>query len=222
MSIPKLAGGGACLAIGLLLAGCADTAKQEESTEETSPTEETVTEDIPIPKDVKPGNPVVVMETTMGKIVLELYAEEAPKSVENFLTYVEDGFYDGTIFHRVVPRFVIQGGGFTPDMVEKPTRDAIENEAANGLKNVRGSLAMARTSDPHSASAQFYINTRDNAALDYRGANPRDYGYAVFGRVAGGMEVVDQIEAVPTTTKGPYEGVPVEPVVIRSARLKTE
>lgn len=163
------------------------------------------------------ANPMVEMETSSGKIVIELYPDKAPKSVENFLQYAKDGFYNGTIFHRVIAGFMIQGGGFTDKMVQKPTRAPVQNEAANGLKNDRGTLAMARTNDPHSATAQFYINHKDNASLNYRG--PGNFGYAVFGRVTQGMEVVDAIAKVPTGRAGPFTDVPRQPVVIQSVKV---
>jgi cyclophilin family peptidyl-prolyl cis-trans isomerase len=154
-------------------------------------------------------------------MTVELFRDRAPVSVENFLQYVADRFYDGTIFHRVMPGFMIQGGGFTPDMVEKPTRPPIRNEAANGLSNVRGTLAMARTQALRSATAQFFINVADNRSkLDHRGYSPADFGYAVFGRVLSGLEVADRIAAVPTHSVGPHDDVPVEPVVITSVRVK--
>ena len=158
---------------------------------------------------------MVVLETTKGNVTIELYAEQAPVSVENFLAYVDAGHFDGTIFHRVIPGFMIQGGGFTEDMQQKPTRDPIKNEADNGLKNERGTLAMARTSDIHSATSQFFVNVADNAFLDH---GSRDFGYAVFGKVAEGMDVVDDIVQVPTGGKGGHQDVPVEPIVIRSAK----
>jgi peptidyl-prolyl cis-trans isomerase A (cyclophilin A) len=161
----------------------------------------------------------VRLDTSMGPIVIELDAAKAPKSVANFVEYVKAGHYDGTIFHRVIPDFMIQGGGFTPDMQQKPTRAPIPLEARNGLSNVRGSVAMARTSDPNSATAQFFINIKDNAFLD--AANARDgAGYTVFGKVVSGMDVVDKIWAVPTGNKGPFQNVPVTPVLIRKASLE--
>jgi peptidyl-prolyl cis-trans isomerase A (cyclophilin A) len=166
------------------------------------------------------ANPVVVMKTSMGEIVIELDQAKAPISTANFLAYTNDKFYDGTVFHRIIPTFMIQGGGFTPDMQQKPTKPPIKNEAANGLKNVRGSIAMARTSDPNSATAQFFINVVDNPALDYRGDGPSEIGYAVFGKVTKGMEIVDKIKAVPTTTKAPFANVPVTPVVIESVTVQ--
>ena len=160
-------------------------------------------------------NPRVTLVTSQGTMVLELEAEKAPKSVANFLTYVGEGYYNGTLFHRVIPDFMIQGGGFTADMEKKATHAPIENEADNGLKNTRGTLAMARTSDPHSATAQFFINHKDNAFLDHTGKNPRGWGYAVFGRVIEGLEVVDAIAAVPTGARRPFpKDVPQTPVVI--------
>ncbi|MGD8428854.1 MAG: peptidylprolyl isomerase [Ectothiorhodospiraceae bacterium] len=159
-------------------------------------------------------NPRVVFHTNKGDIRIELYAERAPVTVKNFLDYVDSGFYDGTIFHRVIPGFVIQGGGFTADMQRKATRDPIENEADNGLKNERGTLSMARTQDKDSATSQFFINLADNAFLDH---GVRGFGYAVFARVTEGMDVVDAIAAVPTGRHGPYSDVPEEPVVVESA-----
>ncbi len=156
----------------------------------------------------------VRIETSMGNIVLELYPDKAPKTVGNFMSYVKSGHYDGTIFHRVIPRFMIQGGGFTPDMRKKPSGKPIVNEADNGLKNARGTIAMARTQDPHSATAQFFINVIDNDYLNHRGKNARGWGYAVFGRVIEGMDVVDTISKVKTGTKGMYRDVPVDPVAI--------
>ena len=161
----------------------------------------------------------VRLATTEGDIVLELDAAKAPKTVENFLRYVKDGHYDGTIFHRVIDGFMIQGGGFTEAMNQKPTREAIPLEARNGLRNQRGTIAMARTSIPDSATSQFFINVRDNPFLD--AANARDgNGYAVFGRVGAGMEVVDRIRTAPTTVRGPYRDVPAKPIVIRKATLE--
>jgi peptidyl-prolyl cis-trans isomerase B (cyclophilin B) len=165
------------------------------------------------------ANPQVELATTMGTIVIELERDKAPQSVENFLQYVKAGHYDGTIFHRVIPGFMVQGGGFTPDMREKPTRSPIKNEAANGLRNVTGTVAMARTPNPHSASAQFFINVADNAFLDFRAATPEGYGYAVFGKVVKGMDVVNRIVRVPTTSRPPHENVPQKPVVVERARI---
>lgn len=165
------------------------------------------------------AHPVVEMRTSLGTITLELYPDKAPKTVDNFLSYVRRGFYDGTIFHRVVPGFVIQGGGFTPDMTKKETEPPIENEADNGLRNLRGTICMARTNDPHSATSQFFINTRDNAPLDFRERSLRGWGYAVFGKIVEGMEVVDEIEGVQTTSRDGYQDVPADPVLIESVRV---
>ncbi len=165
------------------------------------------------------GNPVVLIKTSQGDIKVELDKAKAPVTVDNFLGYVNDKFYDGTIFHRVIPAFMIQGGGFDKDMNQKKTKAPIKNEASNGLKNTTGTLAMARTSDPNSATAQFFINTKDNAFLDYRNDTPQGIGYAVFGKVVDGMDVVKKIEQVQTTRKGPNENVPVTPVVIESIRV---
>jgi cyclophilin family peptidyl-prolyl cis-trans isomerase len=165
------------------------------------------------------AKPRVLLETSKGKIVLELNAEKAPKTVKNFLDYVKAGQYNGTIFHRVIPGFMIQGGGFAPDMSQKPTRPPIKNEADNGLKNERGTIAMARTADPDSASSQFFINVADNSSLNHRSKTPDGWGYAVFGKVVEGMDVADAIVKVPTTTKGPYQNVPVQAVMIQKASV---
>ena len=162
----------------------------------------------------KSANPNVRMTTSLGVIEIELDAVKASKTVANFLGYVDKGFYNGTIFHRVIPGFMIQGGGMSPGMKEKPTGTKIQNEADNGLKNLTGTLAMARTNDPHSASAQFFVNTVDNAFLDHRGKNPQGWGYAVFGKVTKGMDVVKKIEAVQTGNAGMHQNVPVKDVVI--------
>ena len=166
-------------------------------------------------------NPKVALETSKGNIVLELYAEKAPETVKNFLAYVDAGFYNGTIFHRVIPGFMIQGGGFTTDMKKKTTRPPIRNEADNGLKNERGTIAMARTPDPNSATAQFFINSVNNDFLNHRGKSPQGWGYAVFGRVAQGLSVVDTISGVKTGTRGRFRDVPIDPIVIiKATRLK--
>ena len=167
-----------------------------------------------------PGNPVAVIATSLGDITVELFKDKAPVSVENFLQYANEGFYPGTIFHRVEPGFVIQGGGYTEEMVEKQTRAPILNEATNGVRNTRGTLAMARRRELRSATSQFYINVSNNAALDHRGYTPSEYGYAVFGRVLSGMDVVDRIAAVRTGPKGDFESVPVVPVVIKAVTVK--
>jgi cyclophilin family peptidyl-prolyl cis-trans isomerase len=174
----------------------------------------------PRPATPAPGNPTVLISTSLGDITVELYKDRAPVSVENFLQYANEGFFTGTIFHRVISGFMIQGGGFTADMVEKPTRPPIRNEATNGLSNVRGTLAMARTEALRSATAQFFINVADNRIkLDHHGYSPEDFGYAVFGRVLSGLEVCDRIAAVKTRRNGPHEDVPVEPVVIKAVRV---
>jgi cyclophilin family peptidyl-prolyl cis-trans isomerase len=161
-------------------------------------------------------NPVVTIETSKGRIQLELYPEKAPLTVKNFLQYVDSKQYDGTIFHRVISGFMIQGGGFTKDFAQKPTRAPVKNEAANGLKNTRGTVAMARTSDVDSATCQFFINVVDNTFLDHRSPTPQGFGYCVFGKVTEGMDVVDQIRSVPTGNQGPFSDVPVEAVEIIS------
>jgi peptidyl-prolyl cis-trans isomerase B (cyclophilin B) len=163
--------------------------------------------------------PKVKLTTTAGEIVIELDAAKAPETTANFVAYVNDKFYDATIFHRVIPNFMIQGGGFDKDMTQKQTKPPIKNEAGNGLKNTKGTVAMARTSEPNSATAQFFINVKDNAFLDHRDNTPAGYGYAVFGKVVSGMEVVEKIEQVKTTTKGPHQNVPVEAVVITKAEI---
>ncbi len=160
----------------------------------------------------------VVMETSKGTIELELDRAKAPGTVANFVNYVKKGHYDGVIFHRVIPDFMIQGGGFTAEMDQKATDTPIENEAKNGLKNVRGSIAMARTSNPHSASAQFFINLKDNSFLDYPGQD--GWGYCVFGKVSAGLDVIDAIAKVPTGSKNGHQNVPTEAVLIKSAKIK--
>jgi cyclophilin family peptidyl-prolyl cis-trans isomerase len=172
---------------------------------------------VPSPRP-SPTGPVVVLETSLGRIRIGLYDEQSPISANNFVKYARKGHFNGTVFHRVIPNFMIQGGGMTPDLTEKPTDPPIRNEArTNNLRNSRGTVAMARTNDPNSATAQFFINLKDNAFLDYgiRGA-----GYAVFGQVLEGMEVVDKIAAVATTTKGSSENVPITPIVITSAKVE--
>lgn len=165
------------------------------------------------------ANPQVELKTSLGSIVLELDADKAPQSVENFLRYVKEGHYNGTIFHRVIPGFMVQGGGFTREMREKPARAPIRNEAGNGLRNATGTIAMARTADPHSASAQFFINVSDNPALDFRAPTQGAYGYAVFGKVVKGMDVVNRIVNVPTGVRPPHSDVPLTPVVIEQVQL---
>ena len=165
------------------------------------------------------ANPMIEMTTSLGNVKVELYADKAPKTVENFLRYAKEGFYDGTVFHRVIPGFMVQGGGFTPDMEQKKTREPIANEAQNGLKNLTGTLAMARTPNPHSATAQFFVNVADNDFLNFTGPTQQGFGYCVFGRVTEGMDVVKKIVAVPTGNRGPHQNVPLKPVVIQSVRV---
>jgi peptidyl-prolyl cis-trans isomerase A (cyclophilin A)/peptidyl-prolyl cis-trans isomerase B (cyclophilin B) len=166
------------------------------------------------------ANPQVEFKTNVGSFVVELYADKAPATVDNFLRYVNDGFYRGTMFHRVIPGFVVQGGGYTKDYQQKPTREPVKNEAGNGLKNVTATLAMARTSDPHSATSQFFINLKDNSFLDHRAPNPREYGYTVFGRVVKGMDVVEKIAAIPTGAGGPFPAeVPQQAVIVEETKV---
>lgn len=170
--------------------------------------------------NVQAAEPLVEIKTNLGDMTFELFPDKAPITVKNFLDYVRSGFYNGTIFHRVVSRFVIQGGGYTPDLHAKATLPPIPNEAANGLTNGAGTLAMARSRDPNSATSQFYINVERNLFLDHHGANPDYYGYCVFGKVVKGMDVVDKIAAVPTAADGPFASdVPIRPVVIEKVTL---
>lgn len=172
------------------------------------------------PAFAAPGaNPAVKLETSMGDIILRLDAAKAPISVENFVNYVKAGHYDNTIFHRIIPNFMIQGGGMTPDMKSKPTQKPIKNEAANGLKNQKYTVAMARTSDPNSATSQFFINVQDNPALDYKSPTPQGWGYAVFGKVLKGQDIVDKIKGVTTSKRGMHDDVPREAVIIRKATI---
>jgi len=168
----------------------------------------------------KKVNPSVIIETSLGNITVELNQEKAPKTVANFLEYVKTGYFKGTIFHRVIKGFMVQGGGLSADMKNKPTQSPIENEATNGLKNARGTIAMARTAEIHSATSQFFINTVDNSFLDHRSKSPDKFGYCVFGKVTSGMDVVDKIEGAQTETKGMYQNVPTKPVLITDVRLK--
>ncbi len=170
-----------------------------------------------LPSGALAENPKVLLDTSMGKVTIELFRKDAPVSVKNFLSYVREGFYDGLVFHRVIPGFMIQGGGFTVGMKEKRTRSPIRNEAANGLKNERGTIAMARTADPDSASSQFFINVVDNKGLNR--PLPDGHGYAVFGKVVKGMDVVDRIASVKTGSRGPFQDVPLKAVEIRSVKL---
>jgi peptidyl-prolyl cis-trans isomerase A (cyclophilin A) len=206
----------ACLAAFALLTGSARAADPSGNT--TGNTTATA------PAAAKPApakNPIVVMETSQGTVEMEIFADKAPTSAKNFLAYVDAGFYNGTIFHRVIPAFMIQGGGFTPDMAEKATRAPIKNEAGNGLTNDEGTLAMARTSVVDSATAQFFINVKDNAFLNHSNDSDQGYGYAVFGKVVNGMDVVKKIEIVPTSEGSNGMGdVPVTPVIIKSIKRK--
>ena len=161
----------------------------------------------------------ILMTTTVGPMTLELDTDKAPKTVKNFLSYVTNGHYDGTIFHRVIDNFMIQGGGFTTDMEQKSTQAPIENEANNGLKNARGTIAMARTQDPHSATAQFFINISENDFLNHTGENMQGWGYAVFGKVTEGEDVLDKIRGVQTGNQGGHQDVPLEPIIIESVTV---
>ncbi len=173
------------------------------------------------PSAAAQDNPIVVVETSLGSITIELLQSDAPKSVENFLAYVNDGFFEGTIFHRVIQQAIIQGGGMTADLSPKRTRPPIENEARNGVTNARGTVAMARTNVVDSGTSQFFISIVDNArSLDHRGLEPSEYGYAVFGRVIDGLDVVDAIAAVETESRGAHQYVPLEPVMINSVKLQ--
>jgi peptidyl-prolyl cis-trans isomerase A (cyclophilin A) len=203
-------GFGATRALAAALAGCVRPGGGSPPAPEAPPGAQA-----PSQQPVAEGNTVVVIRTNKGEIRVELLADKAPISVKNFLAYADEGFYDGTVFHRVIDGFMIQGGGFGADMRQKPTKAPIKNEADNGLKNVRGTLAMARTSQVDSATAQFFINLVDNDFLNH---GERDFGYAVFARVVGGMDVVDQIAKVRTARQGPHEASPVEPVVIESVK----
>ena len=162
---------------------------------------------------------MIRLNTNLGAITIELDHELAPKTAANFLQYAKDGFFEGTIFHRVIPGFVIQGGGMQSGLKEKPTRPPIENEGENGLKNLRGTLSMARTQDPHSASSQFFVNLSDNAFLDHQAPTPAGWGYCVFGKVTDGMKIVDCIAAVPTGSRGPHQDVPVSDVIVESVEV---
>ena len=166
--------------------------------------------------------PVVELDTNMGAIVIELNEEKAPKTVENFLNYVKSGHYDGTIFHRIIDGFMIQGGGMDAEMNEKATNAPVENEADNGLKNDAGTIAMARTQDPHSATSQFFVNVKDNDFLNHSGKNMQGWGYTVFGKVTSGMDVIEKMKGVPTGRFGMHADVPTEPVIIKSATIISE
>ena len=234
----------AAVSAALLLAACGSAPAPEDSAATSAPPAETAPESAPAeePKPEEPppvvakvepppapkaapktppappANPMVVLKTSKGSMKIELYPDKAPLSVKNFLQYVDDKYYDGTIFHRVIKDFMIQGGGFTPDMEKKDTRPPIENEAKNGLRNERGTIAMARTPNPHSATAQFYINHADNAMLDQASQPPGAWGYAVFGKVVEGMNVLDAIAVAPTGMAAGMSDVPREAIVIESVR----
>ena len=196
-----------------------EPAKEEPAKEEPAKTEPAKTEPANAPA-VANKKPVVEITTSMGVITAELYGDKAPKTVANFLQYVKSGHFKGTIFHRVINNFMIQGGGFDQKYNKKETRPAIQNEADNGLKNLQGTLAMARTPDPHSASAQFFININDNGFLDHKSKDLRGWGYCVFGKVTKGMEVVDRIKGVPTGSKGPFaKDAPLQEVVIKDVKV---
>jgi len=199
------------LTVVILACGCDEKTNKAQADKKTGNSERNI---------VKSQSNVVKLETSMGNIVIELNEQAAPVTVKNFLGYVEAGFYDGTIFHRVIPGFMVQGGGLTKQMVRKDTRDPIINESRNGLSNKRGTIAMARSPKPNSATAQFFINHRDNDVLDY--VDDQSAGYAVFGKVTEGMDVVDAIASVETTTRSGKEDVPVEPVIIQSAKVVPE
>jgi peptidyl-prolyl cis-trans isomerase B (cyclophilin B) len=207
----------ACLLVVGVVSGCQFFEEQQPLRETPrpppAPQPETRPAEPPVP--VKESYPVVILETSEGTIRIELWPDKAPKTVANFLQYVKEGHYDGTIFHRVIDGFMIQGGGFNEHLIQKMTREPIENEAKNGLSNLAGTIAMARTMQPHSATAQFYINVSDNRFLDYPGQD--GWGYCVFGRVVEGMDVVDRIRKVTTGTQQGYQDVPVEPVIIERA-----
>ncbi len=209
-----------------LITGCNATETKEAKEVVTKPVAEKLaaakTEQLTDTKDSgdKMSNPIIKMETSKGTMMIELDAEKAPKSAANFVEYVKDGFYDGLIFHRVIPNFMVQGGGMNPDMSEKPNKMPIQNEANNGLKNDRGTLAMARTNDPHSATSQFFINLKDNDFLNHTSESPAGWGYAVFGKVTDGLETIDEIAKVQTGNKGHHGDVPVESITIIKATVE--
>ncbi len=209
-----------------LITGCnATETKEAKEVVTNTATEKPVANQTEQPTDTKDSgdkmsNPVIKMETSKGTMMIELDAEKAPKSAANFVEYVKDGFYDGLIFHRVIPNFMVQGGGMNPDMSEKPNKMPIQNEANNGLKNDRGTLAMARTNDPHSATSQFFINLKDNDFLNHTSESPAGWGYAVFGKVTDGLETIDEIAKVQTGNRGHHGDVPVEEVTIIKATVE--
>lgn len=200
-----------CLALAFPLTVLAQSSTEDQTANATLPT--TQIEE----------NPTVILHTNFGIIELELFADKAPKSVENFIAYVKSGHYDNTLFHRVIPNFMIQGGGFDLDFQQKRTNEPVVNEADNGLSNIRGTLAMARTTSPHSATAQFFINVQDNTFLDHQGTySGQAWGYAVFGQVSQGMDVVEAIRQIPTGRKSGQQDVPVDPVIIERVEINTE
>jgi peptidyl-prolyl cis-trans isomerase A (cyclophilin A) len=201
-----------------LTAGCGGSSEPAEQQDAAAEEDATVQEDAPGQDDAPPAPPVVELVTTMGTIAIQLFADESPIGTANFLAYVDAQFYDGTIFHRVIPGFVIQGGGLTEGMTQKATQAPIQNEAGNGLKNTRGTVAWARTSAIDSATSQFFVNLVDNDFLDHVDDTQTGFGYAVFGEVVAGMDVVDAIAAVATHTVGQYQDVPVTAVVVTTAR----
>jgi peptidyl-prolyl cis-trans isomerase B (cyclophilin B) len=209
------------VAVGMHTAGCSkvgDESRPETSAESDAQAKKGAAEVKPESPQGERTRPVVVIDTTMGVIKAELWDDETPETVKNFLQHVDASHYDDLVFHRVIPGFMIQGGGMTKDLRPKPTLPPIRNEASAELRNDRGTLAMARTNDPHSATSQFFINLVDNHALNHKEETPRGYGYCAFGKVIEGMSVVDEIAKVRTTTVGPHENVPAEPVVIKSIR----
>ena len=215
------------LLVGLSAAVIADDETGEkqaetETTEETTAETEAAPVAKPVPKEKAVTDPKVVLETNYGNMTLELFMKEAPLSVDNFLSYVREGFYDGTIFHRVIKGFVLQAGGMNEEMKQKVQKDAIKNEATNGLKNKKYTLSMARTSAINSGTSHFFINLRDNTSLDHYPNDPTKFGYAVFGKVVDGLDVVDKIALVEVTTKGRFENVPVKPVTITKASIVGE
>ena len=201
-----------------LITGC--NATEPSATEKSEKTTENQPNEATKSGEKMSANPKIKLETSKGTMMIELDAEKAPLSSANFVQYVNDGFYDGLIFHRVIPNFMVQGGGMNPDMSEKGNKTPIKNEANNGLKNDRGTLAMARTNDPHSATSQFFINLKDNDFLNHTSESPAGWGYAVFGKVTDGMDVIDEIAKVKTGNHGHHGDVPLEPVLIIKATVE--
>ena len=203
----------------LFILGCASTNSTSTIAAQTQPN---LTSNINNQETTMSNMPVVELETSMGNITIELNEEKAPKTVENFLNYVKSGQYEGTIFHRIIDGFMIQGGGMDEQMNEKPTNKPVENEADNGLKNDKGTIAMARTQDPHSATSQFFINVKDNDFLNHTGKNAQGWGYTVFGKVTSGMDVIEKMRGVPTGRFGMHADVPKTPITINSAKIISE